>query len=80
MARARRKRLLVRQSLAYREGKCKNASWWVGYFDPPIQPSRKIYIHPDDQFRTFGSRPTREEAEAFAKELAKKKNKEYVYD
>lgn len=69
-----RTRLIIRQSLAYREGKSQDANWHVGYWDrtKPVLPS-------DDAFRSFGSRPTVDEAIEFAKFLANK-NKEFFFE
>jgi len=72
MARTRRKRLCVRQSLAYREGKSNDGSWWVGYWD-------RIPTNADDAFRAITKRATPSEAQEAAKELARKRNKEYIY-
>lgn len=77
MARTRRKRLYVRQSLAYREGKSNNASWSVGYWDGPHP-----YLfspRPDDAFRVITNKPTEPEAAEAAKELARQRSKEYIY-
>lgn len=69
----RRKRLYVRQSLAYREGKSHDASWGVGYWD------NKPQAHADTAFRCFGNRPTEAEAVEFAKEIAAKQKTEYIF-
>jgi len=68
----RRKRLFVRQSLAYREGKSHDPSWHVGYWD------NKPRVSADEAFRSFGSRPTEAEAVELAKEVVKK-NKEFIF-
>src|SRR5262245_42705391 len=60
----RRKQLIVRQSLAYRSGQSTDARWHVGYWDDPAATP------PDEAFRSFGGRPTREEAVALARRIA----------
>lgn len=68
----RRKRLFVRQSLAYREGKSHDPSWHVGYWD------KKPKLTADQAFRSFGSGPTEAEAVLLAGEIVKK-NKEFIF-
>jgi hypothetical protein len=67
----RRKRLFVRQSLAFREGQSVNSSWSVGYWD-------RKGVHADQAFRVFFSKPTRQEAELAAEEFVKS-NKQYFF-
>lgn len=69
----RRKRLFVRQSLAYREGKSHDSSWSVGYWDNMPK------AHADQAFRSFGSKPTEGEAAKFAQEIAAKQKHLYVF-
>jgi hypothetical protein len=70
----RRRRLFVRQSLAYREGKSHDPSWHVGYWDN----KPRAMFNGDNDFRSFGSRPTEAEAVKLAEEIVKK-NKEFIF-
>ena len=69
----RRKRIFVRQSLAYREGKSPNASWSVGYWDGPSK------VHADAAFRVFVTKPTEPEAIEAAKFFAQVRSKEFIF-
>lgn len=72
----RRKRLFVRQSLAYREGKSHDSSWWVGYWDN----KPKALFNGDNDFRSFGSRPTEAEAIKMAQEIVAKEKHLYIFE
>lgn len=69
----RRTRLYVRQSLAYRQGQSSDASWSVGYWE-------KKNLDPDRDFRVFTTKPTKQEAEAAAAEIAQQKKHLYIWD
>lgn len=71
----RRKRLFVRQSLAYRAGTSHDPSWWVGYWDNKPQ----ALFNGDNDFRSFGSKPTEDEAAKMAQEIAAKEKHLYVF-
>lgn len=71
----RRKQLFVRQSLAYREGKSHDPSWHVGYWDN--KPN--MMFNGDNDFRSFGSKPTENEAAKMAQEIATKQKHLYVF-
>lgn len=72
--RKRRKRLFVRQSLAYREGKSHDSSWGIGYWD------NNRNVHADQAFRQITSRPSAEEAAKAAAEIAQRQRHLYVWD
>ncbi len=65
---SRRKRLLVRQSLG------QSHNWHVGYWDKKVKGKT-----PDEQFRSFGFRNTKEEAEILANEISASKKHLYIY-
>lgn len=70
----RRKRLVLRQSLAYREGANVPGDWSVGYWDASMKK-----MPADQAFRVFGSKPTREEAEDLATQIAANRKSEFVF-
>lgn len=69
----RRKRIFVRQSLAYREGTSSNPGWSVGYWDG------KSNVHADEAFRVFVTKPTEAEAIESAKFISQTRKKEFIY-
>ena len=74
----RRKRLYVRQSFAYLQGKSNDSSYSVGYWEKKF-PFNPCDFDPDRYFRSFGSRPTEAEAVAFASEIAQQKKHSYIF-
>lgn len=72
--RSRRKRLFVRQSLAYREGKHPDPSWSVGYWD-----AFSKHLHADQAFRVLTSKPSEKEAAEAADQIAKKQKHLYIF-
>lgn len=69
----RRKRLILHQSLASRQGQIA-AGWHVGYWDAAMKGKPA-----DVAFRSFGLRPTQAEAIELAKQVAASRNKEFVF-